>query len=39
MVDSPTIIQDWMKRLHENQNTAKYGKIDSKDGLWRDEQG
>jgi len=39
MVDSPEMCQEWRAGLENNQNTALYGRIDDKDGLWRDTDG
>ncbi|EFP75075.2 hypothetical protein PGT21_028799 [Puccinia graminis f. sp. tritici] len=38
MIDSPQIVQDWMKCLIANQNTQLYGQVNS-DGIWRDAEG
>jgi hypothetical protein len=39
MVDSPSIVQEWINALHANQNTHIYGGVDPKDGIWKDKDG
>jgi len=39
MVDSPEMCAEWRAGIENNQNTAAYGRIDIKDGLWRDLEG
>ena len=39
MVDSPPLVKEWIQGINANQNTLLYGKVDSKDGIWRDKDG
>ncbi|CDZ96759.1 Phospholipase D/Transphosphatidylase [Phaffia rhodozyma] len=39
LIDSAQICSDWMQALTYNQNTHLYGRLDAKDGIWRDEKG
>lgn len=39
MVDSPEMCSEWRAGLEANQNTARYGRVSSVDGLWRDSDG
>jgi len=39
MVDSASLVSEWLKGINANQNTLLYGKVDDKDGVWRDEEG
>jgi len=39
MLDSPLICKEWREAIDANQNTKYYGLIESKDGIWRDNQG
>jgi hypothetical protein len=39
LVDSPQLVRDFMQGLDANQNTSKYGKVDTSDGVWRDASG
>ena len=39
MIDSEDVCRKWREGIDRNQNTAKFGKADMKDGLWRDAQG
>jgi len=39
MVDSTELVADWRAAIENNQNTAAYGMIDDKDGLYHDKQG
>ena len=39
MVDSPGMCAEWRAGLEANQNTARYGLVSDKDGLWRDKDG
>ena len=39
MVDSKDLSGEWYKGINANQNTLLYGKIDPKDGIWRDKEG
>jgi len=39
MIDSPPLVSEWIKGINANQNTLLYGKVDTKDGIWRDKEG
>ena len=39
LLDSRQVCEDWLNGLHHNQNTSHYGRIDPKDGVWRDAKG
>ena len=39
MIDSEDVCRKWREGIDRNQNTAKFGKADMKDGIWRDAQG
>jgi len=39
MVDSPEMCAEWRAGIDNNQNTAIFGRLDDKDGLWRDKEG
>jgi hypothetical protein len=39
MVDSATLAAEWYRGINANQNTRIYGKVDTKDGIWRDKEG
>jgi len=39
MVDSPEMCSEWHAGLDANQNTARFGKVDEKDGYWKDKEG
>lgn len=39
MIDSPTLVAEWINGINANQNTLLYGRVDSKDGVWRDKEG
>ncbi|KAF8573891.1 hypothetical protein K439DRAFT_1373981, partial [Ramaria rubella] len=39
MVDSREMCAEWRAGIDNNQNTALYGRVDDKDGLWRDKDG
>ncbi|KAI0486159.1 hypothetical protein F4859DRAFT_527995 [Xylaria cf. heliscus] len=39
MIDNPDICRSWIDALRRNQNTALYGAVDNKDGIWKDEHG
>ena len=39
LVDSPQLVEEWWKGINANQNTAQHGRVDVKDGVWRDETG
>lgn len=39
VIDSEEICRKWREGIERNQNTAKYGKADMQDGIWRDSQG
>ncbi|KAH8701565.1 IQ calmodulin-binding motif protein [Talaromyces proteolyticus] len=36
LIDSPVICKAWRDAIERNQNTSKYGLVDSKDGCWHD---
>ncbi len=39
MVDSPQLCHEWLEAINRNQNTLVNGKVDDKDGLYRDKEG
>ena len=39
LIDSEEICRKWREGIERNQNTAKYGKADMRDGVWRDAEG
>jgi hypothetical protein len=39
MTDSASLVSEWVKGINANQNTLLYGKVDVKDGIWRDKEG
>ena len=39
MVDSSTLVSEWLKGINANQNTLIFGRVDEKDGIWRDKDG
>lgn len=39
MIDDEEMCRKWREGIERNQNTAKYGKADMEDGVWRDAQG
>jgi phosphatidylserine/phosphatidylglycerophosphate/cardiolipin synthase-like enzyme len=39
MIESPDVCRAWIDGLRRNQNTHSYGRLDKKDGIWRDEDG
>ena len=39
LIDSKAICADWIQALACNQNTALYGLLDPKDGIWKDRDG
>lgn len=39
MIDSSTLVAEWINGINANQNTLLYGRVDSKDGVWRDKEG
>lgn len=39
MIDSKQLVAEWIKGINANQNTYRYGRVDSKDGVWRDKDG
>ncbi|ROT40726.1 phospholipase D active site-containing protein [Sodiomyces alkalinus F11] len=39
MVDSPPLCRAWIDALRRVQNTAAYGAVDRRDGVWRDPRG
>lgn len=39
MVDSQSLVSEWLQGLNSNQNTLLYGKVSTEDGIWRDEDG
>ncbi|RDX54088.1 hypothetical protein OH76DRAFT_1062134 [Lentinus brumalis] len=39
MVDSPQLCHEWLEAINRNQNTLVNGKVDEKDGLYRDKEG
>jgi hypothetical protein len=39
MVDSPALVDEWVKGINVNQNTAEFGQVDPTDGVWRDKDG
>ncbi|WVQ85655.1 hypothetical protein IAT38_007821 [Cryptococcus sp. DSM 104549] len=39
LLDSPLIARTWRAAIDANQNTLYYGKVDPKDGIWRDQDG
>ena len=39
MVDSKKLVTEWHRGINANQNTLLYGKVDDKDGIWRDKDG
>jgi hypothetical protein len=39
MVDSPEMCAEWRAGIDNNQNTALYGRLDDKEGVWKDKDG
>ncbi|GAM86914.1 hypothetical protein ANO11243_049350 [Dothideomycetidae sp. 11243] len=39
MIDSEEVCRKWREGIERNQNTAKFGKADMRDGVWRDANG
>lgn len=39
MIDDAETCRKWREGIERNQNTARYGKADMQDGIWRDAQG
>jgi len=35
LIDSPSLVGEWLEGLDANQNTGLYGGVDPKDGVWR----
>jgi hypothetical protein len=38
MIDSPSIVKEWVDALYQNQATNECGKL-GLDGIWRDKDG
>ena len=39
MVDSPELVDTWLRGIDANQNTRLYGRVSDWDGIWRSEDG
>ncbi|KAL7424757.1 hypothetical protein Q5752_000441 [Cryptotrichosporon argae] len=39
LVDSELVCREWRDAIDANQNTLHYGRVDARDGVWRDPQG
>ena len=39
MIDSETICREWREGIERNQNTARFGRGSTDDGIWRDAEG
>ncbi|AEO60930.1 hypothetical protein MYCTH_2310682 [Thermothelomyces thermophilus ATCC 42464] len=39
LIDSPALCASWLDALQRNQNTALFGAVNRKDGVWRDAEG
>lgn len=35
LVDSPQLVNEWIKGIDANQNTHKFGLVSREDGVWR----
>ncbi|KAF7157185.1 hypothetical protein CNMCM6106_002267 [Aspergillus hiratsukae] len=36
LLDSPLVCRAWLEQINQNQNTALYGAVSTKDGCWHD---
>lgn len=39
MADSMQVVAEWIKGINANQNTFRFGLIDSADGVYKDREG
>jgi phosphatidylserine/phosphatidylglycerophosphate/cardiolipin synthase-like enzyme len=39
MIDSVEVCEAWREIVERNQNTGRFGKVSTNDGVWRDEEG
>lgn len=35
LIDSEELTREWLNGIDANQNTRRYGRVDTKDGVWR----